>query len=130
MAANLAILEETLTDQPAANKVHVIDFDIGHGCQYMLIFQALSTRVILYCESPDISNVSTSIVILDSELGSSGEDGGVVVLKCGNGSVRVRVVGFNEEEGFLLQSKDDLAGGADDGIVLGIGFLSFDFHDD
>ncbi|KAM1479115.1 hypothetical protein ACFX2I_026453 [Malus domestica] len=61
---------------------------------------------------------------------NSGEDGGVVVLKCGNGSVRVPVVGFNEEEGFLLQSKYDLAGGADDGIVLGIGFLSFDFHDD
>ncbi|KAM1315086.1 hypothetical protein ACFX13_019014 [Malus domestica] len=53
MAANLAILEETLTDQPATNKVHVIDFDIGHGCQYMLLFQALSTRVILYCESPE-----------------------------------------------------------------------------
>ncbi|KAM2012152.1 hypothetical protein ACFX1T_024048 [Malus domestica] len=76
------------------------------------------------------SNVSTSSVILDSELGSSGEDGGVVVLKCGNGSVRVLVVGFNEEEGFLLQSKYDIAGGADDDIVLGIGFLSFDFHDD
>ncbi|KAM1479114.1 hypothetical protein ACFX2I_026453 [Malus domestica] len=72
----------------------------------------------------------TSYAAFDPEVGSSGEDGGVVVLKCGNGSVRVPVVGFNEEEGFLLQSKYDLAGGADDGIVLGIGFLSFDFHDD
>ncbi|CAN6705776.1 unnamed protein product [Malus baccata var. baccata] len=44
MAANLAILEATLTDQSATNKVHVIDFDIGHGGQYMLLFQALSTR--------------------------------------------------------------------------------------
>ncbi|KAH0978897.1 hypothetical protein GBA52_006074 [Prunus armeniaca] len=44
MAANLAILEATLTDKSATNKVHVIDFDIGQGGQYVLLLQALPAR--------------------------------------------------------------------------------------
>nr|XP_011470326.1 PREDICTED: scarecrow-like protein 8 [Fragaria vesca subsp. vesca] len=44
MAANLAILEATLADQSTTNKVHVIDFDIGQGGQYMHLLQALSRR--------------------------------------------------------------------------------------
>ncbi|XP_008234852.1 PREDICTED: scarecrow-like protein 8 [Prunus mume] len=45
MAANLAILEATLTDKSATNKVHVIDFDIGQGGQYVLLLQALDARL-------------------------------------------------------------------------------------
>ena len=44
MAANLAILEATLADQSTTNKVHVIDFDIGQGGQYMHLLHELSTR--------------------------------------------------------------------------------------
>ncbi|KAJ4705973.1 putative Scarecrow-like protein 8 [Melia azedarach] len=43
MAANLAILEATL-DQTTSNKIHVIDFDIGQGGQYMNLLHALSAR--------------------------------------------------------------------------------------
>ncbi|XWS50476.1 hypothetical protein CRYUN_Cryun12cG0090500 [Craigia yunnanensis] len=42
-AANLAILDTTL-DQPSCNKLHVIDFDIGQGRQYINLFHALSER--------------------------------------------------------------------------------------
>ncbi|KAF8380193.1 hypothetical protein HHK36_027675 [Tetracentron sinense] len=41
MAANLAILEAT-RDQP--NNVHVVDFDIGHGSQYMTLIHALAKQ--------------------------------------------------------------------------------------
>ncbi|XP_042477212.1 scarecrow-like protein 8 [Macadamia integrifolia] len=41
MAANLAILEAT-RDQP--NNVHVVDFDIGQGSQYMTLIHALAER--------------------------------------------------------------------------------------
>lgn len=51
MAANHAILEATLPDQlPAAsttttnNKIHVVDFDIGQGGQYVHLLRALSVR--------------------------------------------------------------------------------------
>ncbi|CAN6709529.1 unnamed protein product [Malus baccata var. baccata] len=43
-AANLAILEATMTDQSATSKVHVIDFDIGQGGQYVHLFHALVAR--------------------------------------------------------------------------------------
>ncbi|OMO71825.1 Transcription factor GRAS [Corchorus olitorius] len=43
LAANLAILDATL-DQPNSNKLHVIDFDIGQGGQYMNLLHALSER--------------------------------------------------------------------------------------
>ncbi|XVE58490.1 hypothetical protein DITRI_Ditri04bG0173600 [Diplodiscus trichospermus] len=42
-AANLAILDATL-DQSSCNKLHVIDFDIGQGGQYMNLLHALSER--------------------------------------------------------------------------------------
>ncbi|XP_043696878.1 scarecrow-like protein 8 [Telopea speciosissima] len=41
MAANLAILEAT-SDQP--NNVHVVDFDIGQGSQYMTLIHAFAER--------------------------------------------------------------------------------------
>ncbi|PON58174.1 GRAS transcription factor [Parasponia andersonii] len=42
-AANLAILEATLADQSSSkNKVHVIDFDIGHGGQYVNLLHQLT----------------------------------------------------------------------------------------
>lgn len=46
MAANLAILEATV-DQPntSSSGFHVIDFDIGQGCQYMNLLHALSERM-------------------------------------------------------------------------------------
>ncbi|OAY30347.1 scarecrow-like protein 8 [Manihot esculenta] len=45
MAANLAILEATI-DQPSTSRgFHVIDFDIGQGCQYMNLLHALSERL-------------------------------------------------------------------------------------
>lgn len=40
MAANLAILEAT-KDQP---KIHIVDFDMGHGTQYITLIHALSER--------------------------------------------------------------------------------------
>ncbi|XP_021284333.1 scarecrow-like protein 8 [Herrania umbratica] len=43
LAANLAILDATL-DQSNANKLHVIDFDIGQGGQYINLLHALSDR--------------------------------------------------------------------------------------
>ncbi|XVF50864.1 hypothetical protein PTKIN_Ptkin04bG0137900 [Pterospermum kingtungense] len=43
LAANLAILEATL-DQPSCNKLHIIDFDIGQGGQYIDLLHALSER--------------------------------------------------------------------------------------
>ncbi|OWM79572.1 hypothetical protein CDL15_Pgr022984 [Punica granatum] len=43
MAANFAILEAA-AEQPAANKLHVVDFDIGQGGQYVNLIHALSTR--------------------------------------------------------------------------------------
>ncbi|WRX18402.1 Transcription factor GRAS - like 10 [Theobroma cacao] len=43
LAANLAILDATL-DQPNSNKLHVIDFDIGQGGQYINLLHALSER--------------------------------------------------------------------------------------
>ncbi|XP_024021653.1 scarecrow-like protein 8 isoform X2 [Morus notabilis] len=46
MAANLAIIEATLPDKPVSkgNKVHVIDFDIGQGGQYVSLLRALVAR--------------------------------------------------------------------------------------
>ncbi|KAL5811276.1 hypothetical protein ACOSQ4_027844 [Xanthoceras sorbifolium] len=49
MAANLAILEATLDQhhqqqQPACNKLHVVDFDIGQGGQYENLLHALAAR--------------------------------------------------------------------------------------
>ncbi|XP_022724293.1 scarecrow-like protein 8 [Durio zibethinus] len=41
--ANLAILDATL-DQPSCNKLHVIDFDIGQGRQYIDLLHVLSER--------------------------------------------------------------------------------------
>ncbi|XP_009787242.1 scarecrow-like protein 8 [Nicotiana sylvestris] len=42
MAANLAILE-ALTDHPT-NKIHVIDFDVGQGGQYLHLLHALAAK--------------------------------------------------------------------------------------
>ncbi|XP_057480824.1 scarecrow-like protein 8 [Actinidia eriantha] len=42
MAANLAILEATSDQRPC--KLHVVDFDIGRGCQYMHLIHALAAR--------------------------------------------------------------------------------------
>lgn len=48
MAANLAILEATMDQTTSntigSNKIHVIDFDIGQGGQYMNLLHALSAR--------------------------------------------------------------------------------------
>ncbi|XVF12540.1 hypothetical protein REPUB_Repub08aG0127300 [Reevesia pubescens] len=44
LAANLAILDATL-EQSSCNKLHVIDFDIGQGGQYINLLHALSERV-------------------------------------------------------------------------------------
>ncbi|KAI9161742.1 hypothetical protein LWI28_020292 [Acer negundo] len=47
MAANLAILEATQQQEPAFNnnkKLHVIDFEIGQGGQYMNLLHELSRR--------------------------------------------------------------------------------------
>ncbi|KAL3753360.1 hypothetical protein ACJRO7_000712 [Eucalyptus globulus] len=43
MAANLAIAEAA-SEQPSANKLHVIDFDIGWEGQYLNLLHALSIR--------------------------------------------------------------------------------------
>ncbi|KAI4324943.1 hypothetical protein MLD38_030384 [Melastoma candidum] len=43
MAANLVILEAAL-EPPATNKLHVVDFDIGQGGQYVNLLHALATR--------------------------------------------------------------------------------------
>lgn len=43
MAANLAILEAA-SEQPTANKLHVIDFDVGQEGQYVNLLHALSAR--------------------------------------------------------------------------------------
>ncbi|XP_030532990.1 scarecrow-like protein 8 [Rhodamnia argentea] len=43
MAANLAILEAA-SEQPSANKLHVIDFDVGQEGQYLNLLHALSAR--------------------------------------------------------------------------------------
>ncbi|MBA0768110.1 hypothetical protein Gotri_016942, partial [Gossypium trilobum] len=43
LAANLAILDTT-RDQPSCNKLHIIDFDIGKGRQYINLLHALSER--------------------------------------------------------------------------------------
>lgn len=40
MAANMAILDATKEHQ----KIHILDFDIGHGSQYMTLIQALAER--------------------------------------------------------------------------------------
>uniref|UniRef100_A0A5B7APY1 Putative scarecrow-like protein 8 n=1 Tax=Davidia involucrata TaxID=16924 RepID=A0A5B7APY1_DAVIN len=42
VAANLAILEATSDQQ--LNKLHVVDFDIGQGCQYVHLIHALAAR--------------------------------------------------------------------------------------
>ncbi|KAK3220599.1 hypothetical protein Dsin_014569 [Dipteronia sinensis] len=44
MAANLAILEATQQQEPVFNKLHVVDFEIGQGGQYMNLLHALSDR--------------------------------------------------------------------------------------
>ncbi|TXG70968.1 hypothetical protein EZV62_005903 [Acer yangbiense] len=46
MAANLAILEATQQQEPAfnSNKLHVVDFEIGQGGQYMNLLHELSRR--------------------------------------------------------------------------------------
>uniref|UniRef100_A0A2N9G5Q5 Uncharacterized protein n=1 Tax=Fagus sylvatica TaxID=28930 RepID=A0A2N9G5Q5_FAGSY len=46
MAANLAILEATLDDTVSenGNKIHVIDFEIGQGRQYVYLLHALGAR--------------------------------------------------------------------------------------
>ncbi|KAL4362527.1 hypothetical protein GQ457_04G013110 [Hibiscus cannabinus] len=46
IAANQAILDATLDqDQPSCNNLHVIDFDIGQGGQYLNLLHALAERV-------------------------------------------------------------------------------------
>ncbi|XVE64261.1 hypothetical protein DITRI_Ditri07aG0086800 [Diplodiscus trichospermus] len=54
LAANLAILDATL-DQPSCNKLHVIDFDIGQGGQYINLLYALSERV---CGKPAMVKIT------------------------------------------------------------------------
>ncbi|KAB1204878.1 Scarecrow-like protein 8 [Morella rubra] len=45
MAANLAILEATIDEKSDnGNKIHVIDFDVGQGDQYVHLLHALSAR--------------------------------------------------------------------------------------
>ncbi|KAM5557410.1 scarecrow-like protein 8 [Rosa sericea] len=64
IAANQAILEATLADQSTTNKVHVIDFDIGQGGQYMHLLRALSTR----------QNGKSSVVKITTVPDNGGED--------------------------------------------------------
>lgn len=45
MAANLAILDAALEDESeSGNRIHVIDFDVGQGGQYVNLLHALSAR--------------------------------------------------------------------------------------
>ncbi|KAB2598665.1 scarecrow-like protein 8 [Pyrus ussuriensis x Pyrus communis] len=64
MAANLAIVEATMTDQSATSKVHVIDFDIGQGGQYVLLFHALVAR----------QNVRPAVVKITTVADNGGEE--------------------------------------------------------
>ncbi|KAF2312242.1 hypothetical protein GH714_028719 [Hevea brasiliensis] len=45
MAANLAILEATVDQPTSSSGLHVIDFDVGQGCQYINLLHALSERL-------------------------------------------------------------------------------------
>ncbi|EEF49067.1 scarecrow-like protein 8 [Ricinus communis] len=45
MAANLAILQSTVDQPNSGTGFHVIDFDIGQGCQYLNLLHALSERL-------------------------------------------------------------------------------------
>ncbi|KAB1215425.1 Scarecrow-like protein 8 [Morella rubra] len=45
MAANLEILEATIDEKSDnGNKIHVIDFDVGQGDQYVQLLHVLSAR--------------------------------------------------------------------------------------
>ncbi|XP_052208935.1 scarecrow-like protein 8 [Diospyros lotus] len=44
MAANLAIVEATSEEKQRLNKLHVVDFDIGHGSHYVHLIRLLSSR--------------------------------------------------------------------------------------
>ncbi|XP_065869425.1 scarecrow-like protein 8 [Euphorbia lathyris] len=45
MSANLAILENTVDQSNSGGGFHVIDFEIGQGCQYTNLIHALSERL-------------------------------------------------------------------------------------
>ncbi|KAH0662055.1 hypothetical protein KY284_026986 [Solanum tuberosum] len=57
MAANLAIVE-AVADHPS-NKIHVIDFDIGQGGQYLHLLHALATKNTDYHISLKITAITT-----------------------------------------------------------------------
>ncbi|KAH0667957.1 hypothetical protein KY290_030062 [Solanum tuberosum] len=57
MAANLAIVE-AVADHPS-NKIHVIDFDIGQGGQYLHLLHALATKNTDYPISLKITGITT-----------------------------------------------------------------------
>ncbi|KAG5600675.1 hypothetical protein H5410_032045 [Solanum commersonii] len=57
MAANLAIVE-AVADHPS-NKIHVIDFDIGQGGQYLHLLHALATKNTDYPISLKITAITT-----------------------------------------------------------------------
>ncbi|CAK9185062.1 unnamed protein product [Ilex paraguariensis] len=56
MAANLAILEST-SDQ-TRNKLHVVDFEIGQGGQYVHLLQALAARK---ADKPSLLKITTFV---------------------------------------------------------------------
>lgn len=57
MAANLAILEAISGEQPA-NKLHVIDFDIGQGGQYVHLLHELSVKK---ADKPSVLKITTLV---------------------------------------------------------------------
>lgn len=57
MAANLAILEAISGEQPT-NKLHVIDFDIGQGGQYVHLLHALSVKK---ADKPSVLKITTLV---------------------------------------------------------------------
>lgn len=68
-AANLVILEAVTAARQEKSRVHVIDFDIGHGGQYMNLLGALGERQV---QSGGCNNVELKITAVTTELVNSG----------------------------------------------------------
>ncbi|XP_074291531.1 uncharacterized protein LOC141618327 [Silene latifolia] len=86
LAANLVMLEAITSAMQEGLKIHVIDFDVGHGAQYVNLLRALAEPRRLAC-------TGIRITVVETELGNQG---GVPE------SVRDSLVGLAERVGINL----------------------------
>lgn len=123
MAANLAILDAT--SEQRVNKLHVIDFDIGQGGQYMHLLHALAARK---AERPAVLKITTF-----ADFANGGEES---VRSVGNGlkvlankigvSLNFSVVSWKISD----LNREKLGLGSDEALVVNFAFRLYKLPDE